>query len=129
MLSLRKQSLVEAPVLDMTDADKPFSVVYNASNCAIGSALMQKNDDSIDRVILYQFQLLKATKLNYPVYDKEILSIKYALVKFRVHLFGTEPFVVYTDNASLRTAINSLHLSPRMARWLTFFSEFNFRVE
>ena len=42
---------------------------------------------------------------------------------------GTKPFVVYMDHALLRTAINSSHLSPRMARWLTFFSEFNFKVE
>ena len=61
--------------------------------------------------------------------DKELLSIKYALVKFRVHLFGTEPFVVYMDHASLQTAINSLHLSPKTVRWLKFFSDFNFRVE
>ena len=124
-----KQSLVEAPVLALPDADKPFSVVCDASNFAIGSALMQKDDDGVDRVISYQSRLLKAAELNYPVHDKELLSIKYALVKFRVHLLGTEPFVVYTDHASLRTAINSPHLSPRMARWLTFFSEFNFKVE
>ena len=55
--------------------------------------------------------------------------MKYALVKFRVHLLDTEPFVVFTDHASLRTAINSPHLSPRTARWLTFFSELNFKVE
>ncbi|CAI5705800.1 unnamed protein product [Peronospora effusa] len=124
-----KRSLVEAPVLALPDADKPFSVVCDASNFAIGSALMQKDDDGVDRVISYQSRLLKAAKLNYPVHDKELLSIKYALVKFRVHLLGTEPFVVYTDHASLRTAINSPHLSPRMARRLTFFSEFNFKVE
>ncbi|CAI5702336.1 unnamed protein product [Peronospora effusa] len=124
-----KQSIVEAPVLALPDADKPFSVVCDASNFAIGSALMQKDDDGVDRVISYQSRLLKATELNYPVHDKELLSIKYALVKFRVHLLGTEPFVVYTNHASLRTAINSPHLSPRMARWLTFFSEFNFKVE
>ena len=113
----------------LPDADKPFSVVCDASNFAIGSALMQKDDDGVDRVISYQSRLLKAAELNYPVHGKELLSIKYALVKFRVHLLGTEPFVVYTDHASLRTAINSPHLSPRMARWLTFFSEFNFKVE
>ena len=124
-----KQSLIEAPVLALPDADKPFSVVCDASNFAIGSAVIQKDDDGIDRVISYQSRLLKAAELNYPVHDKELLSIKYALVKFRVHLLGTEPFVVYTDHASLRTAINSPHLSPRMARWLTFFSEFNFKVE
>uniref|UniRef100_H3GFF6 Reverse transcriptase domain-containing protein n=1 Tax=Phytophthora ramorum TaxID=164328 RepID=H3GFF6_PHYRM len=39
------------------------------------------------------------------------------------------PFVVYTDHASLRTAIKSPHMSQRMARWLSFFAEYNFQVE
>ncbi|POM73608.1 Hypothetical protein PHPALM_9527 [Phytophthora palmivora] len=55
--------------------------------------------------------------------------MKYALVKFRVHLLDTRPFVIYTDHVSLRTATNSPHLSQRMARWLSFFAEYNFRVE
>ena len=50
-----KQYLVEASVLALPDADKPFSVVCDASNIAIGSALMQKDDNSVDRVISYQF--------------------------------------------------------------------------
>ena len=53
---------------------------------------MQKDDDGVDRVISYQFRLLKAVKLTYPVHNKELLSIKYALVKFRVHILGTEQF-------------------------------------
>ena len=124
-----KRSLVEAPVLALPDADKAFSVVCDASQFAIGSALMQKDDDGVDRVISYQSRLLKAAELNYPVHDKELLAIKYALVKFRVHLLGPREFVVFTDHASLRTAINTPHLSQRMARWLSFFSEYNFRVE
>ncbi|POM65368.1 Putative retroelement [Phytophthora palmivora] len=55
--------------------------------------------------------------------------MKYALVMFRVHLLDSRPFVIYTDHASLRTATNSPHLSQRMARWLSFFAEYNFRVE
>ncbi|KAE8963735.1 hypothetical protein PR001_g29279, partial [Phytophthora rubi] len=55
--------------------------------------------------------------------------MKYALVKFRVHLLGQKPFVIYTDHASLRTATSSPHPSPRMARWLSFFAEYNFTVE
>ena len=57
-----KQSLVDAPVLALPDADKPFSVVCDASNFAIGSALMQKDDDGVDRVISYQSRLLKAAE-------------------------------------------------------------------
>lgn len=55
--------------------------------------------------------------------------MKYALAKFRVYLLGDRPFTVYTDHASLRTAVHSPHLSPRMARWLSFFAEYNFTVE
>ncbi|KAG2808046.1 hypothetical protein PC116_g21247 [Phytophthora cactorum] len=55
--------------------------------------------------------------------------MKYAFVKFRVHFLGSRPFVIYTDYASLQTATNSPHLSQRMARWLSFFAEYNFRVE
>ena len=55
--------------------------------------------------------------------------MKYALVEFRVHLIGLKSFVIYTDHASLRTAKQSPHLSQRMARWLSFFAEYNFEVK
>ncbi|POM72759.1 Hypothetical protein PHPALM_10474 [Phytophthora palmivora] len=55
--------------------------------------------------------------------------MKYALVKFIVHRLDTRAFVIYTDHASLRTATNPPHVSQYMARWLSFFAEYNFRVE
>ncbi|KAG3060070.1 hypothetical protein PI125_g24933 [Phytophthora idaei] len=60
---------------------------------------------------------------------QELLAMKYALAKFRVYLLGSGPFVVYTDHASLRTTVKSPHISQRMARWLSFFAECDFRVE
>ncbi|GMF09974.1 unnamed protein product [Phytophthora lilii] len=71
----------------------------------------------------------RAAERIYPVHDKELLAMKYALVKFRVHLLGSRPFVIFTDHASLRTATSSPHLSQWMARWLSFFAEYNFRVK
>ena len=55
--------------------------------------------------------------------------MKYALAKFRVYHLGDRTFIVYTDHASLRTAVNSPHLSQRIARWLSFFAEYHFSVE
>ena len=55
--------------------------------------------------------------------------MKYAFVKYRVHLLGSNPFVIYTDHASLRTATHSPHLSPRISRWLSLFAEYNFEVK
>ena len=124
-----KQSLMEAPILAIADQDKPFHVVCDASDFAIGSALMQVDDDGAERVIGYQSRQLKPAERNYPVHDKELLAMKYALAKFRIYLLGDRPFTVFTDHASLRTAVNSPHLSQRMARWLSFFAEYNFSVE
>lgn len=124
-----KKSLTEAPILALPDPDRPFYVVCDASNFAIGNALMQKDDEGRERVISYCSRQLRGAERNYPVHDKELLSMKYALAKHRVHLLGPEHFIVFTDHASLRTAIKSPHLSQRMARWLSFFSEYNFTVE
>ena len=55
--------------------------------------------------------------------------MKYALAKLRVYLLGDRSFIVSTDHASLRTAVNSPQLSQRMARWLSFFAEYNFSVD
>ncbi|GMF34441.1 unnamed protein product [Phytophthora fragariaefolia] len=54
---------------------------------------------------------MKPAERNYPVHDKELLAMRYALIKFRVYLLGEQSFAVYTDYASLRTATKSPHLS------------------
>ncbi|KAG2977106.1 hypothetical protein PC119_g21998 [Phytophthora cactorum] len=117
-----KESLLRAPILALPDPDRPFSVACDASNFAIGCALLQADAEGRERVIALESRQLKAAEKNYPVHDKELLAMKYALVKFRVHLLGSKPFVIYTDHASLRTATQSPHLSQTMARWLSFFA-------
>ncbi|GMF53805.1 unnamed protein product [Phytophthora fragariaefolia] len=124
-----KERLLHAPILALPDPDRPFNVVCDASDFAIGCALLQKDAEGRERVIAFESRQLKAAEKNYPVHDKELLVMKYALVKFRVHLLGSKPFVIYTDRASLRTATQSPHLSQRMARWLSFFAEYNFEVK
>ncbi|KAE9066139.1 Transposon Tf2-9 polyprotein [Phytophthora fragariae] len=121
-------SLQSALILALPDEERPFSVVCDASDFAIGCALLQVDAEGRERVVSFQSRQLKAAEKNYPVHDKELLEMKYALVKFRVHLLGQKPFVIYTDHASLRTATSSPHLSQRMARWLSFFAECNFTV-
>ncbi|KAG2872189.1 hypothetical protein PC114_g26516 [Phytophthora cactorum] len=123
-----KTCLSTAPVLMLPDHSKPFHVVCDASDFAIGCALMQFDDEGRERVVSYQSRQLKPAERNYPVHDKELLAMRYALIKFRVYILGEQTFAVYTDHASLWTATNSAHLSQRMARWLSLFSEYNFVV-
>ncbi|KAE9101001.1 hypothetical protein PF010_g14600 [Phytophthora fragariae] len=123
-----KKSLASAPILMLPDDSKPFHVECDASDLAIGCALMQFDDEGRERVVSYQSRQMKPAERNYPVHDKELLAMRYALIKFRVYLLGGQTFDVYTDHASLRTAMKSPHLSQRMARWLSFIAEYNFVV-
>ncbi|KAE8914160.1 hypothetical protein PF003_g1314 [Phytophthora fragariae] len=123
-----KKSLASAPVLMLPDMSSPFHVVCNASDFVIGCALMQFDAEGREPVVSYQSRQMKPAEKNYPVHDKELLAMRYALIKFRVYLLGEQTFAVYTDLASLRTAMKSPHLSQRMARWLSFFAECNFVV-
>ncbi|KAE9346791.1 hypothetical protein PF008_g8114 [Phytophthora fragariae] len=123
-----KTSLSTAPVFMLPDHSKPFPVVCDASDFAIGCALMQFDDEGRERVISYQSRQLKPTERNYPVHDKELLAMRYALIKFRVYLLGEQTFAIYTEHASLRAATKSPHLSQRAMRWDSLFSEYNFVV-
>ncbi|OWY96239.1 hypothetical protein PHMEG_00033544 [Phytophthora megakarya] len=96
--------------------------IFSASEVPVLGYLVGKNDGENE-------SSTKPAERNYPVHDKEFLAMKYALEKFRVYLLGNTPFVVYTDHASLRTAVKSPHISQRMARWLSFFAEYNFQVK
>ena len=79
-----KDSLQRAPILAFPDEERPFSVVCDASDFAIGCALLQSDGEGRERVVSFQSRQLKAAENNYPVHDKELLAMKYALVKFRV---------------------------------------------
>ena len=54
-----KKSLASDPVLILPDDSKPFHVVCDASNFAIGCALMQFDDEGRERVVSYQSRQTK----------------------------------------------------------------------
>ncbi|GMF47202.1 unnamed protein product [Phytophthora fragariaefolia] len=83
-------SLQSAPILALPDEDRPFSVVCDASDFATGCVLLQVDAEGRKRVVSFQSRQLKAAEKNYPVHDKELLAMKYALVKFWVHLLDYE---------------------------------------
>ena len=57
-----KESLLHAPILALSDSDRPFSVVCDASDCAIGRALLQTDVDGRERAIAFESRQLKAAK-------------------------------------------------------------------
>ncbi|GMF50476.1 unnamed protein product [Phytophthora fragariaefolia] len=68
-----KASLQRAPILALPDESKPFSVVCDASDYAIGCALVQTDEDRHERFISFQFRQLKAAERNYPFMTRSYL--------------------------------------------------------
>ncbi|KAF4032791.1 Calponin homology domain-containing proteinromo [Phytophthora infestans] len=93
-----KKSLAEAPILALPDDSKSFHVVCDASDFAVGCALMQFDDEGRERVVSYQYRQMKPAERNYPVHDKEPLAMRYALIKFRVYLLGEDTFAPGKNN-------------------------------
>ena len=46
------------------------------------------DDKSGELVVNYQSRQMKTAEKYYPVRDKMLLAMRYALIKFRVHLLG-----------------------------------------
>lgn len=67
-------------MLALPDPDRLFSVVCDASDFAIGWALLQADDEGRERMITSR--QLKAAEKNYLVHHKELLAMTSALVKF-----------------------------------------------
>ena len=59
-----KQSLMQSLILEIADQDRPFHVVCDASDFAIGCAFMQYDADGAERVFCYQSCQLQAAQRN-----------------------------------------------------------------
>jgi hypothetical protein len=115
-----KIALTTAPVLALPDFTKPFRIITDASDFAIGAILLQE-----ERPIAYESQKLSPAERNYHTTDRELLAVKHALEIWRCYLEGV-PFTVVTDHNSLIHLQTQPSLSRRQARWLEFFQGFDF---
>ncbi|KAK3570423.1 hypothetical protein QTP86_019298, partial [Hemibagrus guttatus] len=72
---------------------------------------------------------LSPAEQNYDIGNRELLAIKLALEEWRHWLEGANhPFEVITDHKNLQYLGEAKCLNPRQARWVLFFTRFNFCV-
>lgn len=71
---------------------------------------------------------LPVSKKRFP-WLKRVEALSYCVCQVSSASIGHRTFCGFVDDASLRTAINSPHLSPIMARGLPFYSNYNFKTK
>lgn len=121
-----KQRLASPPILqypDFSDQNR-FIVQTDASNNAIGAILSNGNG----LPIAYASRSLNKGEKNYPVIEKELLAIVWAVKYFRPYLYG-RPFKILTDHKPLVYLFNMKDPSSRLMKFRMTLEEYNFEVQ
>ena len=95
-----KAKLVSPPIVQAPDWKRPFELMCDASDYAIGAVLGQHNDHG-PYAIHYARKSLNDAQKNYTTTEKELLAVVFALDKFRSYLIGSQ-IIVFTDHAALK---------------------------
>ncbi|KAK3558162.1 hypothetical protein QTP86_011857, partial [Hemibagrus guttatus] len=125
-----KDCFTTVPILCHPDPDRPFVVEVDASSSGLGVVLSQRhgNPGKVHPCAFYSRKLATA-EVNYNVANRELLAIKAALEEWRHWLEGARhPFQVLTDHRNLEYLHGVKRLNPRQARWVLFFTRFQFTV-
>ncbi|CAI7930686.1 unnamed protein product [Closterium sp. NIES-54] len=104
------------PVLRIADPHRPFEVVTNASDIAIGAVLLQDFDNGL-QPIAHESRKLHPPEKNYPIHDRKMLAIVHAFKVWRCYLTGAD-VTVRTDHKSPHYLRAQPHLNLRHIPWL-----------
>lgn len=112
-----KQCFISAPVLQMPDKTKPFTIESDASKFATSAVLHQADINGDMHPCGYLSQLLDAAQWNYEIYDRELLEIVCTLEEWRHYLKGSPyPMLVLSDHMNLTYFRTAQKLNHRQAR-------------
>jgi hypothetical protein len=95
-----KKALIFAPVIQPPDGHIPFDIMCGASDYAVGVVRSQSKDKK-NYAISYARRSLTGPHLNYATTEKELLTVVFAVKKFRSYLVGAK-VIVYMDHAALK---------------------------
>ncbi|CAI7790846.1 unnamed protein product [Closterium sp. NIES-53] len=122
-----KNFLVSPPVLCIANPSRPFEVITDASDFAIGAVLLQDFENRL-QPIAYESHKLQAAGRNYPIYDNEMLTIIHVFKLWRCYLVGAD-VTVRTDHKPLQYLRAQPNLNPGQIRWLdNMESHFTYRI-
>lgn len=122
-----KSALTTAPVLKQADSDLPFTIKTDASQYAIGAALVQGEGEQ-EHPVEYASRLLTSAECNYTVTEKEALAIVWAINRFRGYIEGTK-FITITDHQPLKWLMDLKTPTGRLARWALQLQPYDFKIQ
>ena len=118
-----KADVSQPPILALPNFNQHFIIECDASRTGLGAVLMQNQ-----RPIAFHSQILKGKALQQSNYEKELLALVTAVHKWRPYLLGS-PFIIKTDQRSLKYILEQKIATPAQQKWLTKLLGYLFVVE
>jgi len=115
-----KTVVTTPPVLRLPDFSLPFTIECDACGKGLGAVLMQQG-----RPIAFISRALKGQALLLSTYEKELLSLVTAVQKWCPYLLG-RPFIVKTDQQSLKFLLEQRIGTPSQQRWMSKLLGYDF---
>lgn len=122
-----KALLVSPPILKQIDEAKPFKIMTDASNYALGAVLIQGEKED-EHPIEYASRLLLPAERNYSTTEREALAVVWAIQKFRGYIEGSEVQIL-TDHQPLKWLFSLKSPTGRLARWALHLQMYNINFE
>ncbi len=123
-----KQKLIEHPILEYPNYEKPFTLITDASGRGLGAVLAQKNDQGKEVVITYASKSLSPAEKNYAITEQECLAVIFGIKHFHKYLIDRS-FIIITDHSALKGFLNDKRPKGRRARWLMEVQQYNFTIQ
>ena len=108
--NILKKELISAPIIQPPDWSLPFEIMCDASDYVVGAVLGQTKDKK-HHAIAYASKTLTGPQLNYATTKKELMTVVFAIDKFRSYLVGAK-VIVYTDHAALKYLLTKKDAKP-----------------
>ena len=114
---------MSVPMLGIPDFSQSFVLETDASGMGIGAVLMQNQQP-----VAFFSQALPITHRFKAVYERELMAIVLAVQKWRPYLLG-KPFVVRTDQKSLKFLLEQRAIGGEYQRWIAKLLGYDFVIE
>jgi len=122
-----KSALVSSDIMAYPMDNCMYILDCDASDLAAGAVLSQVQH-GVEKVIAYGSKGFTSTQQRYCCTHRELMAIRIFIEYWSQYLKGNH-FLVRSDHASLKYLFSIKHPKSRVARWLDFFSGYNFEIQ